>query len=96
MLIGTVYPLIHEALYEKKLSIGEPYFNELGVPLSIGIVFLMGVGPALPWGKAATEESWKRLISPIGGAVAFWLLLIYVEQPVGCHCCPLLLVVLQQ
>ena len=73
VLIGTVYPLIHEALYEKKLSIGEPYFNELGVPLSIGIVFLMGVGPALPWGKAATEESWKRLLSPIGGALAFLL-----------------------
>ena len=39
VLIGTIYPLIHEAMTEKKLSIGEPYFNELGIPLSIAIVF---------------------------------------------------------
>ena len=64
-----------EALYEK-LSIGEPYFNELGVPLSIGIVFLMGVGPALPWGKAATKDAWRRLLFPFTGAFAFVLIAI--------------------
>ena len=77
VLIGTVYPLIHEAMYEKKLSIGEPYFNELGVPLSIGIVFLMGVGPALPWGKAATPDAWRRLLFPIVGAVLFLIIALF-------------------
>ena len=64
VLIGTVYPLVYEGLYEKKLSIGEPYFNELGVPISIAIVFLMGVGPALPWGGGKI----RRLLYPMIGA----------------------------
>ena len=70
VLIGTVYPLIHEAMTEKKLSIGEPYFNELGIPISIAIVFLMGVGPALPWGKIDQKDAFKRLVVPIAGAIA--------------------------
>jgi len=69
VLIGTIYPLVHEAMTEKKLSIGEPYFNELGVPISIGIVFLMGVGPALPWGRSDFNKAMERLISPL--CVAF-------------------------
>lgn len=69
VLIGTVYPLIHEAMNEKKLSIGEPYFNELGVPLSMAIVFLMGVGPALPWGRLKLSDAFQRLISPFGVAI---------------------------
>ncbi len=74
VLIGTVYPLIHEAMTEKKLSIGEPYFNELGIPISIAIVFLMGVGPALPWGSIDKKDAFKRLVIPIGGAVAVVIL----------------------
>jgi cytochrome c-type biogenesis protein CcmF len=65
VLIGTIYPLIHEAMTEKKLSIGEPYFNELGVPISIGIVFLMGVGPALPWGRVSLQKAINRLQMPL-------------------------------
>jgi cytochrome c-type biogenesis protein CcmF len=73
-LIGTVYPLIHEAMTDKKLSIGEPYFNELGVPLSVAIVFLMGVGPALPWGRPEPAKVLQRLGRPFGfGIVAFAL-----------------------
>jgi cytochrome c-type biogenesis protein CcmF len=71
VLIGTVYPLVHEAMTEKKLSIGEPYFNEMGVPISICIVFLMGVGPALPWGRSGSAEALRRLAPPlVSGAVA--------------------------
>ena len=74
VLIGTVYPLIHEAMTDKKLSIGEPYFNELGVPLSVAIIFLMGVGPALPWGRPDPAKVVQRLGRPFGfGIVAFAL-----------------------
>jgi cytochrome c-type biogenesis protein CcmF len=65
VLIGTVYPLVYEAIQNKKLSIGEPYFNELGIPISIAIVFLMGVGPALPWGTS----NLGRLVAPGIGAL---------------------------
>ncbi|MGC6508596.1 MAG: heme lyase CcmF/NrfE family subunit [Myxococcota bacterium] len=65
VLIGTVYPLINEAMTQNKLSIGEPYFNELGVPISMGIIFLMGVGPALPWGQTRLDRAFKSLSWPM-------------------------------
>ena len=51
VLLGTVFPLITEAVRDVKVSVGEPYFNRMAVPIGLLTVFLMGVGPVLPWGK---------------------------------------------
>lgn len=52
VLLGTLFPLVTEALQNKKISVGEPYFNSMALPLGLLMLFLMGVGPMLPWGKA--------------------------------------------
>jgi cytochrome c biogenesis factor len=50
--LGTLYPLITEATSRRrKLSVGEPWFDRTAMPLGLLMVFLMGVGPALPWGR---------------------------------------------
>ncbi|MCB9777053.1 MAG: heme lyase CcmF/NrfE family subunit [Alphaproteobacteria bacterium] len=64
VLLGTVWPLVNEALSNEQISVGEPYFNRWGVPLAGLIVFLMGVGPALPWGRATPGGVLKRLAAP--------------------------------
>ncbi|MEL6345819.1 MAG: heme lyase CcmF/NrfE family subunit [Myxococcota bacterium] len=69
VLIGTVYPLINEALTDEKLSVGVPYFNKMSIPLWLLTVFLMGVGPALPWGRISQAEALKRMGAPAIGAV---------------------------
>jgi cytochrome c-type biogenesis protein CcmF len=69
VLLGTIYPLINEALTDNRLSVGEPYFNRMGIPVSMLIVFLMGVGPALPWGKVSGEAALRRLVVPGVGAL---------------------------
>ena len=79
VLLGTVYPLINEAIGGQKLAVGEPYFNKMGVPLSILIVFLMGVGPALPWGKMAGPAAARRMAAPSVGA----LLAVVVAAALG-------------
>jgi cytochrome c-type biogenesis protein CcmF len=59
VLLGTVYPLVSEALGGDRVSVGEPYFNKMAVPGGIAVLFLMGVGPMLPWGtpdKAAVRR----------------------------------------
>ncbi len=61
--IGTTYPLLAEAIRGTKVSVGEPYYNQMAVPLGVGILFLMGVGPALPWGQP-TPERMRALIPP--------------------------------
>ena len=61
---GTVFPLLAEALQDRQLSVGEPYFERLGVPIGIALLFLMAVGPLLPWRAASGELLRKRLLIP--------------------------------
>lgn len=68
VLVGTLYPLIAEAVRGVKVSVGEPFFNQMAVPAMVALVFLMGVGPALPWGNGSWAQARERLKAPIFGA----------------------------
>jgi cytochrome c-type biogenesis protein CcmF len=70
VLLGTLYPLIQEQLFDRKLAVGEPYFDKWALPLGLGLVFMMGVGPSLPWGRLETGAATRRL----GPAVVMGLL----------------------
>jgi len=61
VLLGTLYPLIVDALGLGKLSVGPPYFNMVFVPLMAPAMFLMGVGPIARWKKASLPELAIRL-----------------------------------
>jgi cytochrome c-type biogenesis protein CcmF len=64
VLLGTVYPLLAEALQGRRLSVGEPYFNRMTTPLGLALLFLMAVAPALPWRAASGEVLQHRLLIP--------------------------------
>ncbi|MBI3540559.1 MAG: cytochrome c biogenesis protein CcsA, partial [Deltaproteobacteria bacterium] len=49
--LGTFYPLIVEAVRGQKISVGEPYFNQMTVPITGMILLLMGVALMTPWKK---------------------------------------------
>ncbi len=70
VLLGTLYPLITEAVQERRVSVGEPYFDWWGLRLGILLVFLMGVGPALPWGGLKTGDAPKRFLPPAFAGLA--------------------------
>jgi cytochrome c-type biogenesis protein CcmF len=61
VLLGTLYPLIIDALGMGKLSVGPPYFNSVFVPLMVPAVFLMGIGPIARWKKSSLPELVTRL-----------------------------------
>ena len=69
VLTGTVFPLLVEALQDRQITVGEPYFARLGAPIGIALLFLMAVGPALPWRAASGELLRRRLLVPawVGG-----------------------------
>ncbi|MGI8618936.1 MAG: heme lyase CcmF/NrfE family subunit [Gemmatimonadaceae bacterium] len=69
VLVGTLYPLIAEAIRGVKVSVGEPFFNRMAVPAMVALIFLMGVGPALPWGSTTWTEARRRLLPPFAAAV---------------------------
>ncbi len=64
VLTGTVFPLLVEALQDKQITVGEPYFARLAVPIGIALLFLMAVGPVLPWRAASGELLRNRLLVP--------------------------------
>lgn len=64
VLVGTVFPLLAEAIDGRQLSVGEPYFDRMTVPLGISLLFMMAVAPALPWRVASGEVLQQRLAIP--------------------------------
>lgn len=68
VLLGTVFPLIAEAVNGRGVAVGPPYFNRMTVPIGIALLFMMAVAPVLPWRKASTELLSKRLFWPAGAA----------------------------
>jgi cytochrome c-type biogenesis protein CcmF len=64
VLLGTVYPLVAEAMRGVKVSVGAPFFNRMTLPLIAALLFLLGVGPALPWRAATREELRTRFVAP--------------------------------
>ncbi len=76
VLLGTMYPLIAEAMRGVKVSVGAPYFNQMGVPIALALVFLTGVGPALPWRRGSPDQMRKKFLWPavaglVGGVIFF-------------------------
>lgn len=64
ILIGTVFPLIVEALNNDRISIGVPYFSRMTMPIGLALLFLMAIAPVLPWRKASGELLRHRLLWP--------------------------------
>ncbi len=69
VLLGTVFPLLVEALRGVQMSVGRPYFDRMAVPLGVALLLLMGVGPALPWGRATAAQVRQALLPPLAGAL---------------------------
>ena len=57
---GTVYPLISRLGAGEEITIARPFYDQVNGPLLLGLVFLMGVGPLLPW-RRANLASLRRL-----------------------------------
>ncbi len=64
VLLGTVFPLIVEAVQDRQTVVGAPYFDRLSMPIGISLLFLMAVAPVLPWRKASQELLRERLFWP--------------------------------
>jgi len=56
VLLGTIYPLVIDALNMGKLSVGPPYFNAVFAPLLVPTVFLMVPGSIARWREARVAE----------------------------------------
>ena len=65
VLLGTLYPLLYEALTQQQVTVGAPFFNTIAVPVGLTLLFLMAVAPVLSWRKMSGAVLWQRLVIPV-------------------------------
>ncbi len=88
VLVGTLYPLIAEAVTGAKLSVGPPYFNSAAGPLALILVIVMAAGPVMRWRRDDLKAVAMRMALPLLAA-AIGLLAVVLLAP-GIHILPLL------
>jgi cytochrome c-type biogenesis protein CcmF len=75
VLLGTVYPLVIDALNLGKLSVGPPYFNLVFAPLMVPLLFILIPGTVARWREAKLSEllvelRWIGLAALVIGSVS--------------------------
>jgi cytochrome c-type biogenesis protein CcmF len=66
--LGTIYPLVLDALGMGKISVGAPYFNAVFAPLTIPFALLLPLGPLLNWRAGSLKPLQNRLLLAAGAA----------------------------
>ena len=82
ILLGTLYPLVIDALGLGKISVGPPYFNAVFIPLMAPLAFAVGLGMLLRWKKDSIRQlalrvRWIIAICVIGGMLLPLLMPFY-------------------
>ena len=82
--LGTVYPLLIEALTKNKISVGEPFYNSTVIPIIIPAILVMGVGPLLSWTKESKSKIFKKIFPSIllTGIMTIFIFLFYQSYSV--------------
>ena len=78
VLLGTLYPLLLDALGMGKISVGPPYFDAVFVPLMAPALFLMGIGPLARWRSAQVGDLARKLRWAAGVSAASALIAPFV------------------
>ena len=76
--IGTIWPLLAELAFDRKLSVGPPFFNQAFTPFVVALGLILPLGSVLPWKRARLGRVTKRLIPALvlalAGAGLVWTL----------------------
>ena len=68
--IGTVWPLIAELFFDRKLSVGPPFFDAAFTPFMVALAVILPLGAMLPWKRARLERSMQPLWGVLALAMA--------------------------
>ncbi|MDP3525537.1 MAG: heme lyase CcmF/NrfE family subunit [Hoeflea sp.] len=79
VLIGTLYPLLLEAVTGTKISVGAPFFNLTFGPLMVPLLMAVPFGPLLAWKRADLAGAAHRLYFAIGASLLVGLGVVFVQ-----------------
>ena len=72
---GVIFPLISELFQGQTITVGAPFYNQVNGPMMLALIFLMGVGPFLPWRRGTIRNLVRNVALPAVAALAVVLLL---------------------
>jgi c-type cytochrome biogenesis protein CcmF len=69
VLVATTFPMVSEALWNEKVTVGPPYYNAWMQPLGLTVFFLMGVGTLFGWKKTSPDALKRAFVFPTTAAL---------------------------
>jgi cytochrome c-type biogenesis protein CcmF len=72
VLLGTVFPLLYEAVNGNQVTVGTPYFAAVAAPVSVALLFLMCIAPVVSWRTVDAGVLWQRV------RISAWVALVTV------------------
>jgi cytochrome c-type biogenesis protein CcmF len=69
VLLGTLFPLLYQAVKNQAVTVGAPYFDTVAAPAGLALLLLMAIAPALSWRKVDAAVLWRRLALPAWAGV---------------------------
>jgi cytochrome c-type biogenesis protein CcmF len=82
VLLGTLYPLLADALNLGKISVGPPYFSLMFIMLMAPLILLLPFGPITRWRREDIAKPWKMLL-PWGVVALIAAIVAYFRAPQG-------------
>ncbi|MBI29002.1 MAG: Cytochrome c-type biogenesis protein CcmF [Alphaproteobacteria bacterium MarineAlpha5_Bin11] len=81
VLLGTIYPIIIESIFNERISVGAPYFNSTVLPIMLPGLLIMAIAPALSLKKNNLNKKLSYLVVFL--AIIFFALLIYILSTIN-------------
>ncbi|TXH96367.1 MAG: heme lyase CcmF/NrfE family subunit [Pseudorhodobacter sp.] len=78
--IGTIWPLVAEMVWNRKLSVGEPFFNAAFTPFMVLLALILPVGAMMPWKRAEIGRALRPLRGVLALALALGLLAFALQS----------------
>ena len=75
VLVGTMFPVVSEAVKGNKIVVGPPFFNPLAGLLTLGLLILMGIGQLVAWRKTSDSALKRNFAPPLWATGAFAIVL---------------------
>ncbi len=81
--VGTLYPLVLDALNRTKISVGPPYYVLTFAPIFFALLVLVPFGPRLGWKRGDLKEAWRSLYPALGLAAVAAVTVLAIVSPRG-------------
>jgi cytochrome c-type biogenesis protein CcmF len=76
ILWGTLFPILSEAIEGSKVTVGAPFYNRVGLPVGLLLLFLTGIGPLLAWRSTSLRSVRRNFVLPVSTGVAAAIILM--------------------